>query len=327
MGSSRDALFDSLHTNLSIYKENLKLIAGRVIDSLYAEHMRPETIRPVIGKVVSESYKGPCEDIVELEEDMYSSMYNSAVMQQHEKQKELDFQIKEPHLGESAVISMKGDNEIFIDDMGLSQESTPVDLRSINNIDEYNDISDSAKDEKKSTSATADKRPYNSYADNNIRVQVESPSKSVTELKRMTRLQHNYASIDEMTSQAITERTRTNKNTIQNSLRRLADTVILKRHARNRSYQPNKFLKSQLNISSQSFIKKQKTATIADIKRSIPPYSFKTINKERYSDRKHTTYTNDSGVKTMLAEITRREKIKNSGSTRSLDWAEDGCEN
>lgn len=51
-----------------------------VIENLYSEKTKPEALKSTIGKLVCEGYRGPCEDITELdEEERHSSMHSSGV--------------------------------------------------------------------------------------------------------------------------------------------------------------------------------------------------------------------------------------------------------
>lgn len=56
------------------------MVASGVIENLYCEKTKPEALKSTIGKLVCEGYRGPCEDITELdEEERHSSMHSSGV--------------------------------------------------------------------------------------------------------------------------------------------------------------------------------------------------------------------------------------------------------
>ena len=65
-------------TNTLIFKENLKIITNKLIDTIWKEKIKSETIQQTIQKAFCSMYRGGFEEIKELDEEhLYNSWVNS----------------------------------------------------------------------------------------------------------------------------------------------------------------------------------------------------------------------------------------------------------
>ena len=66
-------MHNQLYNNTCIFKENLKLIAAMLIESVWKEKVKAEKIRETIQAACNDIYRGEFEEIKELdEEQMYT---------------------------------------------------------------------------------------------------------------------------------------------------------------------------------------------------------------------------------------------------------------
>lgn len=282
--------------------------------------MRAEKIRPIIGKLISESYKGTCEDIAELEEEeIHSSMYNSGVMNSRlEGSKERIAIIEEVYKGDSPIKKGRGDQAVVKEDAG-SRHETPV---KIFKIDEFDKIISTPQEKPRKSNTQVNEGIADDLPDLHTDSQFRLPSGRLLDFRRQSKFTSNNDNCDtDRQAQEIFDRAKDSKGSHQSSIKKLQNTILGRPRPRHDSFNASKLSKTHLNFSNQSFAKKKTRAVYKmEDRKNITQLTLKSCSIIRRSDKKPSNPPKGAKSKPQVRDSGQLRFLRASGSTRSLDF-------
>jgi len=268
-----------------------------VIENIFKERMSPESLRPIISRTISESYKGTCEDIIELDdEEIYSSMYNSRVMN-----KPTDDILKEELAKEKE--NMSSNKILMIDHKQNNKQEVKYedDEKQMINIEENiskgleNYLNPFSQTDIMHSDITDIKKPKDEF-----NIKWKTPSKSFGEFRRKSKLVHSFTNDFDQKS-VDNDKPKINLANLQTSMKKLSQIISSKTPQRHKSINSNKLIRSTNDISTNSFAKKNWNNKQLEEKRFVHN-NFKSFNNG-FSDKKvkdtqivHKEKNNDKNI-------------------------------